>query len=243
MWTGPRFVSAGTAAPSTTSAAPAWGTHQTDDVALLVVESAHETIALSDAQGFVEVLNSPQGIGTVGGANGAQLSVFWCRATSAAMAAPTIAAPGDHVQSRIFVFRDCVKTGTPYSVTAGDAVTSDTAIAIPGATITVPYSLIVMIASTAFDNSSPQLSGGFTNADLAKVATLGQANTNLGNGGGFAVGSGEKELVGAYGSTTGTFTNAQAQGHLSIALMPPPRHALLLPARFGRRGDFRIRAA
>jgi hypothetical protein len=150
-----------------------------------------------------------------------QLTVFWARASSGAMAAPTVADLGNHQLGEILTVRGCIASGDPWDVTAGDVQsTATTAVSVPGATTTVSDCLVVMIASNGFDTDIAQTSG-WANPDLANVTERGDINTALGHGGGFGFATGEKAAVGAYGATTATLAGASQQGRLSIALRPP----------------------
>src|SRR5437762_11189945 len=89
-----------------------------NDIALLVVESENQVITLTTANGFVEVLNSPQGTGSAGVSGSTRLAVYWKRLVGGD-AAPVVANPGDDVTGQIHVFRGCRTTGNPWDVTAG----------------------------------------------------------------------------------------------------------------------------
>jgi hypothetical protein len=103
----PVFQAAGTAVSGTGSVTPAWPAHAVGDVALLFVESAGgEAATLSTPAGFAAVANSPQSTGA--GTAGTRLTVFWARATSTAMASPTVADPGNHVYARILTYRGVI---------------------------------------------------------------------------------------------------------------------------------------
>src|SRR5262249_15979750 len=93
------FQAAGTAAGNTGMVSPAWPVHQTNDVALMFCEPANQNITLNTANGFAAVTGTgiPPGTGTAAGTTSTRLHVFWARATSSAMAAPTVGDPGDHV--------------------------------------------------------------------------------------------------------------------------------------------------
>lgn len=139
-------------------------------MALLFVETANEAATLSTPAGFVEVLNSPQGTGTAGGAAATRLTVFWCRATSSAMASPVVADSGNHQLAVIQTFRGCIATGNPWDVTAGNvAAAATTAVSIPGATTTVDDCLIVAGATNAASPTTAQASG-YANGTLTLLA-------------------------------------------------------------------------
>ncbi|HXI18424.1 MAG TPA: hypothetical protein VNM48_18835, partial [Chloroflexota bacterium] len=86
----PVVQAVGTAVGGIATVSPAWPVHASNDVALLFIETCGgEAAILSVPAGFVEVLNSPQATGAT--IAGTRITVFWCRATSTAMGAPTVA--------------------------------------------------------------------------------------------------------------------------------------------------------
>lgn len=216
----PAFQAAGTAVSGTGAVSPAWPTHAIGDVALLFVESAGgQPATLSSAAGFVAVSNSPQATGTT--SNGTQITVFWARATSTAMATPTVADPGNHVYAQIITYRGVVGTGNPWDVTGGGIkATASTSVTVTGVTTTVTDTLIVQVVSR--DNSSTASAVSLvTNANLTGIAVRSDSGTTSGNGGGFAVWDGVKATSGATGDTTATVTSS-ANAFLTIALKKPP---------------------
>src|SRR3989454_633099 len=122
-------------------------------------------------------------------------------------------------------------TGTPWDVTAGDVTPSTTtAVSIPGATTTVPDTLVVAIVSNGSDLSAAQVPGSFTNSDLSSVTKRQDNNTTASGGGGFTVATGSKALAGAYGPTSATLGLSSLQGRMSIPRRPPfPKLPLLMP--------------
>ena len=225
----PTFQAVGTGAGGTGAVSPAWPTHLTDDIALLLVESANEAISLSDAQGFAEVTNSPQGTGTAGGARATRLAVFWARATSASMAAPTVADPGDHVYARIFTFRGVQNTGDPWDITAGDVQTSisETAVIWPAVTTDAGDCLIALCIAHDIDSTSGQV-GDVTNANFTSITEQGDDGTDASSGGGLALITGVKATAGSTGTSTATLAAGSVQGRLTVALMPPDNAAVSL---------------
>jgi regulation of enolase protein 1 (concanavalin A-like superfamily) len=233
----PTYQAAGSAVSGTGAITPTWPTHQSGDVALLVVESANQAISLSTAAGFVEVTNSPQGTGTAAGTAATRLAVYWKRAASSAEANPTVADSGDHQIARIITFRGVVASGNPWDVTAGNVASSaSTSVSIPGATTTVANTLVAAIVARANDSSSAQASG-WTNSNLTSLTERVDGGTTSGNGGGFAVATGVKATAGAYGTTTATLSTSSVQGRMSIALKSsggtgnnPPTVSITSPA-------------
>ena len=217
----PTWQATGALASGTGNVSVTWPAHQANDIGLLCVESANETIALGTPSGFAEIPDSPQGTGTAAGSAATRLAVFWCRATSGAMANPVITDPGDHAVAYIITFRGCKTSGNPWNVTAGDVETaSTTSFSIPGDTTTVADCLVAAIISTRADVDSGRASG-WTNASLASITERADLYTSVpGNGGGSSVACGVKVSAGAYNATTGTVSTASAQGRISIALEP-----------------------
>ena len=135
----PTFQAVGDVVASTGPLTVPWPAgHDVDDVGLLFVESANEAVSLTTANGFAAVTN--QGTGTGGQATATRLSVFWCRATSAAQAAPVVADSGTRQTAFIMTFRGCIKTGNPWDVFAGNTAASTTAGSIPSPWQRVRYS-------------------------------------------------------------------------------------------------------
>jgi hypothetical protein len=215
----PTFQAAGTAASGTGAVSPAWPAHLTDDVALLFIETGgNEVASFSNAQGFVEVTSSPQFTGTT--AAGTRLTVYWARATSNAMPAPTISDAGDHVYAQIITYRNVIGTGNPWDVLVGGVkAATSTSLTVTGVTTTVADTLIVQAASRETDANGAQFSAQ-TNATLTSIAERSDAGTTSGNGGGFAVWDGKMAAVGATGSTTATLSTTAVNAFMTIALKP-----------------------
>jgi len=216
----PVFQAAGAAVSGTGSVSPAWPAQAINDVALLFVESTGgQPATLSTPAGFVAVANSPQATGTT--TNGTQITVFWARATSSSMAAPTVADPGDHVYAQIITYRGVVNTGNPWDVTGGGVkAAASTSVTVSGVTTTVPDTLIVQ-GVTRDTSSAAAAFSAETNAVLTGIAERSDAGTVSGNGGGFAVWDGVMAAAGATGNTTATVTSS-VNAFLTIALNPGP---------------------
>jgi hypothetical protein len=212
------FGAAGTAVSGTGSVSPAWPAHGIDDIALLFIESAGgQAATLSTPAGFVAVTNSPQATGAT--TAGTRITVFWARATSASMSAPTVADPGDHVYAQILTYRGVINTGDPWDVTGGGVKASaSTTVTVTGVTTTVPKTLIVQAVARDNDSSSSAFSAQ-TNANLTGITERTDAGTSSNNGGGFAVWDGVKATAGATGNTTATVTSS-INAFLTVALRP-----------------------
>lgn len=216
----PSYQDIGAAQSSLTGITVAWPTHATDDIALLVCSSGGtEPVTLATANGFAAVADSPQDTG-VAASSGVALSVFWCRATSAAMAAPVTNDSGNHQHGFIITFRWCVASGNPWDVTAGDFLdTVSTTVTIPGDTTTVANCLVVAICGHSVDDvvDVGQFSG-WANADLANITERFDNSTAVGGGSGLGIVTGEKAAAGAYAATTATLATTSRQARMSIAL-------------------------
>lgn len=195
---------------------PQWPAHDTGDVALLIVESSlhDQAVNLAVPAGFAPVPNSPQVTGNPGG----RLSVFWARATSAAMGAPTLNGPTDHIQGQIITFRGCPVSGDPWNVVLGGIdMVSDASLSIPGGVTSIDNCLLVFIVANIADADTPRWSG-WANPDLANLTERVDLGTLVGNGGGLAVVTGEKAAAGAFGPTTATAAAATQKMFLALAL-------------------------
>lgn len=219
------FVGAGTgvSATSGTVAVP-WPSHQTDDVAILVVETTGgQAGALATANGFQAIPDvSPIQIGS--GTSGTRLTLYWHRATSGAMSDPVIQGPGNHIYGRIVTYRNVRKTGNPWNVLDAyngkvAASTSLTATPIFGNVNTQRYIKALIIATWDDDTSAAHFSNWansrfeLTNEDIDE-------GTTDGNGGGVAIWGGIKQALGTFGTTTATVTNS-INAVSMVGLVPP----------------------
>jgi hypothetical protein len=215
----PFFVSVGKVAEGVGDISPGFppGT-EVDDLLLMFGETANQ--AISTPANWNVPADAPQGTGTAGDAAATRLSAFWKRRIPID-STPTLTDPGDHAIGQILAFRGVINTGNPWDVTSGDTGASSTSVSIPGDTTTTPNCLVVVAVSNGTDSATPQTSN-FVNTDLVNLTERTDVNSAQGNGGGFAVATGEKAAAGTYGATTATLANASAQGRMSIALKPAP---------------------
>jgi hypothetical protein len=213
---------------NTATLAKAWPTHRLDDIGVMLVQTNAQAASFSDAQGFVAANVTQQNIGTPGAAGAVGLMAFLCRATSGAMATPTLADSGDHTGATFLVIR-----GVPRSIALADIVivagtaASATAVSFPAATTDTDDCLIVNVVANATDVTTAQFSGE-TNAGLLDLAEIRDENTNVGNGGGIAVVTGGKHVAGSLVATTGTLATGSAQALMTIvfpSMSAPPTAA------------------
>jgi hypothetical protein len=224
----PIFVAAGTVATGTTSASPAlpagWALN---DILVLGVETGNQTV--NAITGYSNV-----GTGIVQSATGAvtALTVRWKRATGSESAPSVGVTSGDHIVARLMAIRGCVTTGTPFDTPAtGTDTATGTGFSIPGGTTLGIDRLIVAAIAVGTDTATAQVTGTPTNASLAGIAVRINNWSATGNGGGFAMITGEKAVAGAYSATAGTLATGNTKAMMSFALIgevPPPR---TLPSR------------
>jgi len=213
------YQAVGTAVSGTTSAVSvAWPAHAINDVALLFVETAGgSTITIPTPNGFTQVANSPQTTGS--GTAGTKLAVYWARATSAAMAAPSVKSSADHIYAVIVTFRGVITTGDPVDATAGGVkATASTAVSATGVTTTA-VNEIIAIAVTKNLDATTAFTSGQTNANLTGILERADAGTNSGGGGGISVTTGAKATAGATGNMAITVTSS-INAFLTVALKP-----------------------
>jgi len=189
-----------------TTLSAAWPTHQIGDLAFLAVEQDTGTTSLSTANGFVI-------FGSQITATGTTLTVFYCRATSAAMPAPVIASGTDHLAAVMVTFRNAA---IPRISATSTKNTASTSLTMPAITTEIATSLVVGFASTSLDNTGTWVSA-ISNANLTSITEHFDNGTNTGNGGGLVVWSGQKAVVGSTGTTSLTVSSS-TNAMLTLAL-------------------------
>lgn len=192
--------------------------HQTDDVGILIIEGDGASTTVTPT-GWTHVTGSP--MVDVATTSGSKLHVLWKRATSSSEAAVSVPDPGNHQVSRMAIFRGCVTSGDPWNAvqTSTDAGTPTT-VTLPAVTTTDNNSLVVLIASRANDSASTTTFSVPVNANLTNLVEHGEAGTIAGNGGGFAISSGEKVTAGATGTTTQARSVSSPFCAMTLALTP-----------------------
>lgn len=224
----PTYQAAGTALSTASGGTISWPTHQAGDIALLFAETAGgQPLTLSTPAGFAHVTGSPWATGS--GTAGTQLSVFWCRATSASMTNPVASDPGDHLYARILTFRGCIESGDPWDVVSGSVKASaSTTTTFDSVTTTKDNCLIVLAAARGNDSSAAAWSS-WTNADLTSLTERQDAGTTSGNGGGLGVATGVKASAGSTGTSTATVTSS-INAQMTLALLPAYQRIHLSPS-------------
>jgi hypothetical protein len=81
-WSVPTFVGAGTSTGNAAAITPSLPSGiQTNDILILFVETANQSIIISNQNGgtWTQITDSPQGTGTAGGTSATRLTAFWSR--------------------------------------------------------------------------------------------------------------------------------------------------------------------
>ena len=209
-------VSSAAATATTGTTSPALPSGWAADVIHVLFAETQDTTAIGAMTGWADVVTSQLvSTGTV-----TRLTVRWRRAV-AGDSAPTVPASTNHTISRILGIRGCDTGVQPWNITTvGTDTVSNTSVSIPGATTTVDECLVVVVFTTGTDTNTAQLSGSFTNSNLASLTTQMNDWTLSGGGGGFAVATGTMAVKGAYGATTATLVTAAQKAFCSIAFAP-----------------------
>jgi hypothetical protein len=219
----PRWKAAGipVIATSAQTLTPTWPAHEAGDIGFLILSGLGvNAYTLSTAAGFAAVTDSPQK--DTGVSTSSRLQVWWCRASSSAMASPVVAdaASDDAKIAMIVVVKGAASSGDPWDVTAGDApAAAGTAITFPGVTTTVGNTLIMNILAHRVDSADAQVSG-WANADLTDLTEHVDYDVITSLGYGLAVATGVKAAAGAVTGTTATLANSATQARLTIAVKP-----------------------
>lgn len=192
----------------------------TDDLLVLVVETANEPIAAPTD--WTQVPASPQGVGTPAAAGATAVQVFWRRQPAAGYVDPVLPDAGDHIVARLFVLRGVSPTPanpiTAAAVSAGDTAASSTSVVMPATTTLIADCLVVGCLTWDTDSATGQVTGGYTNASLASLTERFGGGSSVGNGGGFSVSTGTKAAAGAVSTSTATLLAAAVQGRVVFAV-------------------------
>jgi hypothetical protein len=189
-----------------------------NDVAILVVTSQAQSIALTTANGFASVVAA---VTAGSGATGISVETFWSRLSSSSPSSPVVTANTLNQTAQIFVFRGCSRDANPYDVTATNTQTSTTVVSVTGATSLQQYETIACIAAYNVLSATPQ-SSTWTNSNLTGLTLQSDTSTLLGGGIAIATGEGVNGSTGsaAYGATTATLATSSNVASISIALKP-----------------------
>jgi hypothetical protein len=223
----PHFKREGTVSIAAGAVSPAWPTHVAGDIGILIAGANWGTtgsptdLDLSVPAGFTLIGTLVQNTGVLGANAGTQLGLYWCRATSGAMTAPTIEGD-DYTIARIITFGNCKATGSPVNgtpVSENSVQTGETSHSAPGMTTTLDDCLVVLAAAGHADAATLGASA-WANNDLEGLLEVTDASTTTSTGGGITMATGIREEAGALGSTTLTTSTAEVMAFLTFALEP-----------------------
>lgn len=190
---------------------------QADDILLLFVETkGGESITVT---GWEAAPNTPVDASVQ---YPTRLSVFWKRAGSSE-SAPTTADSGDHQIGGILGIRGCTTVGSPFFVSTGGTTAASTSQSGTSFTSYLSDLLVVNAFAQGGDGYTAGQFSAWTNASLANITERFDEFTDLGDGGGFAVATGERSATGSVSATTATFT-ASTQGAQWTAALIPSTH-------------------
>lgn len=183
-----------------------WPTHQTNDLGILFMESAHNsTIPSWPPAGWTEIV-------IVFGSGNTDMLLAWKRATSAAEGAVTLPTLADHRSAVIMTVRNAIITGNPLDSNSGNSFEDLASTTVNFSTISTSYpeELIVYAATRSNDSAAAEFSSWGEGTER-----FDSGHTN-GDGGGMGIATLETAATGTYGGTTVTTTNSS--DHVSVIL-------------------------
>lgn len=209
----PSYVAGGTSAAGTGDITPTVDSEASGDLLILVVETGNEAVAAPT--GWTAV---PGGVAIQ---TATRLTAFYRFATGAAETNPTVTDPGDHAYGRVFTLRG-TDTTNPFAAVAVCRRGNDTSglAYAPGVYCPDDECLILAFWSWATDSAGP-LSSLEVNATLTSLTERSDEGTLSGNGGGFAMVSGELATAGTVDQTEFATGAAVATATMTIAIRPP----------------------
>ena len=218
-------VRPGTAGSASAFSVPNITANQDDILVTIVENSGDGTVIAPTPNGtiggtFQAVTGSPViDVATIAGST---LSVWWLRCASAfTLQSVTINDSGDHQVATVMVIRGCTTSGDPWDITATDTKTIDsTTASAPATTTTVSNTLVVSVVTRADDSSSTTSFGIPTNSVLTGFTDRGENGATSGNGGGFVITSGVKQIPGDTGVTSFATAPNTTNAALTIAFKP-----------------------
>ena len=184
---------------------PAWPTHVAGDLGIVFVETANQPI--SAPSGWTQI-GSNQGTGTAGGANAVSIQAFYKFATGSSETAPAIPDSGNHTTAQVHTWRG-VLSASPLDGTPTGGTGTGTSPTLTGLTTTYDGAHVVSVVGTDRDAASTTSFSSWTNASLASITERHDESITAGQGGGFALASGQKDAAGTVTDTTVTGPNEE----------------------------------
>lgn len=172
---------------------------QANDILLLFVETANEEITVS---GWELAPAAP----AINATTGTRLSIFWKRA-SESESAPTTSDSGDHQIGQIMAVRGCYTGGNPFTLCRGGFSTSGSSKSTASTNTYVTDCLIIGAVSSPADGLTTPRYSAWTNASLTNIVERMDYFSDVGNGGGFGVATGERAATSYTQINTWTVTD------------------------------------
>lgn len=219
------YQAAGTSANGTGTVAPAWPTHASGDIGILLIQTYDDNATLDTANGF-------ELIGNAGGVDGAEknyLTAYWCRATASNMAAPVVTDMGDHSYARIVTLRNATGTGDPVNVSGFSGLTLSQENNIGFLTTTEDGCGILVVQAWGNDLAGPATSY-FVNSYTTLTEIIDEGTTT-GTGGGITAFFGVQTTAGLSGLTSVFNTSGYNKfASCAIAILPQLGQSVSVPA-------------
>jgi hypothetical protein len=198
----------GTLVSGTGTVSPSWPTHEANDIGLLLIEHGNDTSAtetaatLDTAAGFELVAYNEYKVYVTSLLSYATtcLTIYWARATSNSMSAPTVSDMGDHVNARIITLRGGIISGNPVE-TYNEKDSYNNSFSATGVTTQTDNAGVLIAIGWSKDTAGPLVTS-FDNVNLTNLVEVVDEGSTTGNGGGIAVGFGIKETAGITGITS-----------------------------------------
>jgi hypothetical protein len=213
-----RWQATGTIAGAAASGATiVWPSHLTNDIGVLIVETANEAVTISSPSGWTEFSVSPRSSTGATSGNATRMTAFWKRAASAAEANVVTSNPGNHVAGVIITFSGVITTGDPVQAIFGATdEAASTSTSLTGVTTTEDDCEVLYVAVMGRDISSARYASE-SNASLTSLTERHDAGSTAGNGGHIALWTGIKTTAGATGTLTAVCTDAYERGQMCVA--------------------------
>ena len=181
--------------------------HKTNDILILLVETAGSDTAPSTPTGYTK----KDEVSTGSTATDVRLTVFWKR-DGGSETNPTLASTGFRQSAFITAVAGCTTSGDPFDVTATTSdTTSNTSGSANGVTTTLPNELVLIGAGfNPTRDLGNILFSAWANANLVAPVEVKESFVDSigGHNGALALAQGVKVAVGATGATTFTLDSA-----------------------------------
>lgn len=250
---GVTFVGAGQAASGTTEVTPSLPPDLVPgDLLMLFVQTAGPRAYVVDVNGgtwlaVARGVASPRSVGT--GTNEVHLTTYYSR-YNGTQGAPTVSDSGDNQLAIILACRGVVSTGVPWDAVDGNTRAENTTSAFaPGATTTVPNTLVVGAIATAQPaaDGTNNFSGWNNSNGMVNLTERVDVSTSAGNGGALGIATANFAPAGvSYGRMNVTLAVPSYKAMMSAALKPevvPGQVTHVWPAdtstQIGRRATLR----